>query len=87
MKGEYPEHDKLAEVKDASHAIGAFLDMGLPELGLVLCDNDREAGRLHPTSRSIQSILATYFEIDQTKLDAEKDAMLERLRDMNKRSC
>jgi hypothetical protein len=36
-----------------------------------------------PTHRTIQSILAEYFEIDQTKLDAEKEAMLSAIREAN----
>ena len=32
----YPEHEKLSKVSDDSQAIGAFLDFGLPEQGLVL---------------------------------------------------
>lgn len=33
----YPEHDKLMAVKDESQALGEFLDVGLRQLGLVLC--------------------------------------------------
>jgi hypothetical protein len=32
----YPEHEKLAKVADESQAIGHFLDIGCPQLGLVL---------------------------------------------------
>ena len=36
-----------------------------------------------PASRSIQAILAGYFEIDLDKIEAEKRAMLDALRAMN----
>lgn len=36
-----------------------------------------------PTHRSIQSVLAEYFGIDQKKIDAEKDAMLRAMRKAN----
>lgn len=36
-----------------------------------------------PTHRTIQSILAEYFGIDQKKLDAEKEAMLTAIRNSN----
>jgi hypothetical protein len=80
---DYPEHDKLHEIADASQTIGEFLDYGLGEQGLVLCDDDGEGGRLWPTSKSIQSILAEHFGIDQDKINAEKEQMLERIRSLN----
>lgn len=111
----YPEHEKLAGIADESHTIGAFLDMGLPEMGLMLyqhvtrdcecsdCENqngktcgwhtEREKetivdGRVQitncrPAMRTIQSILAEYFDIDQSKIDAEKEQMLEEMRALN----
>ena len=79
-----PEHDKLDAVKDASQAIGEFLDYGLARLGLVLCEEPesrRNRSRwCNPTSRSISSILAAHFDIDERALEAEKRAMLEELR-------
>lgn len=38
-----------------------------------------------PTHRTIQSILAEYFGIDQAQIDAEKAAMLDSLRAANAR--
>lgn len=82
----YPEHNKLAKVGVKSHAIGAFLDYGLAEQGLVLAEqNDRYSGRLRPISKSITSILARYFEIDQDKLDKEKGQMIDELAEMNRK--
>ena len=42
-------------------------------------------GRWYPTRRSIQTILAEYFDIDQKKIDAEKKQMLSTLREANTR--
>lgn len=39
--------------------------------------------RWWPTRRSVQSILAEWFGIDQKKLDEEKEAMLEAIRAVN----
>lgn len=73
-----PEHDKLMAVQDESQAVGEFID-SLGRLGLVLCDQpSRRTGSRYPTptSRSINSILAEHFEIDQGKLEQEKRAVL-----------
>lgn len=77
---DYPEHDKLSEVKDISQEIGMFLDLGLPAMGLVLAQLDPESDRLWPTHISIEKILAEYFDIDLDRIDEEKRAMLEALR-------
>jgi len=108
----YPEHEKLSEVSAESQTIGEFLDLGLPQMGIVLyeerpydcecsacdrgegefskwhSDEERETivnGRVQlrkmfPTGRTIQQILAAYFEIDQDRIDAEKEQMLAALR-------
>jgi hypothetical protein len=33
---DYPEHDRQAAVTDASQAIGEFIDVGLPRLGMAI---------------------------------------------------
>lgn len=118
---DYPEHDKLREVKDESQAIGLFLDFTLPRLGngmavyermMVDCEcracakltrgtlhseAELETGRYEngrmvepvkyeqwlPTRRSIPSLLAEAFGVDEAKLNAEKDAILDELRATN----
>lgn len=76
---EYPEHEKLAKVKDESQAIGEFLEWlenhGEYELGAVAEDL-----KLYPLGKSIERILAEYFKVDQRKLEAEKQTMLEAIR-------
>jgi len=90
----YPEHEKQAAVKDAAQAIGEFLDFS----GYMLCEmrtfiepslcgrpglTYETEPRLAPVGRSIQAVLAAYFEIDLDKLEAEKRAMIDELRRMN----
>lgn len=81
---DYPEHDKMALVKDQSQAIGQFLDLAPYDLGeYVPCANWHldeghcSAGaHFTPASKSIVQILADYFDIDLTKIESEKRAML-----------
>jgi hypothetical protein len=89
----YPEHNKLSLVKDQSQAIGAFLDW-LLEKGVILSkphehsDNCLKDGKyvchttegdLVPIWIPIHSWLATYFNIDEYKLEKEKRAMLDEM--------
>ena len=75
---EYPEHEKLAKVKDESQIIGQFLDTGLDGMVLARWDDDYE--EYNPVHEPINTILDRYFGIDQDKLEAEKRQMLEQLR-------
>lgn len=79
----YPEHEKLHEILDKSQTIGEFLDIFLPSKGIVLAE--REHGQLWPTHRSIPKLLAEFFDIDQSKIDAEKEQMLAAMREANAR--
>lgn len=74
---EYPEHKKLLAVVRESQAIGEFLDMG-PH---TLCDQD-DRGHYHPVQKSIQQQLADWFGIDLKKIEAEKQEMLEEMRNI-----
>jgi hypothetical protein len=76
----YPEHAKLAAVRDKSQAIGEFLDIGLGQQGLYLAESGV------PTFKSIPDILARYFEIDQNALEREKQAMMEEFRERRERT-
>jgi len=75
----YPEHDKLRAVSNKSQSIGEFLDWARNEHGWELCRME-PYGDYTPIYKSINDILAEYFEIDRTKLDDEKRAMLEELK-------
>lgn len=44
----YPEHEKQAKVKDLSNAIGEFLDIGLPQQGLIICRSVPEGDNGEP---------------------------------------
>ncbi len=92
----YPEHEKLRAIKDKSQAIGDFLDWLGAEKGVELayrhvhtdgCKDDTavfacgsRSGDLLPLNVRINSLLAEYFEIDEKKLEDEKQQMLEDIR-------
>lgn len=88
-----PETDKMIAVKDQSQAIGEFLEW-LDEKGWWICrsatqedtrDDEGERtgireGDLLPIYKSIEILLAEYFNIDLKKAEQEKRALLESLR-------
>lgn len=80
----YPEHDKLAAVKDNSQVIGEFLDWLQNEQSIALC---KATGPDHcpfqPIHHGIQSILADYYDIDLDVIEQEKQAMLTEMRNLN----
>lgn len=81
---EYSEHDKLSAISDESQAIGEFLEM----CGYTLCELDEVSytrPRFVPVAKSMQQILADYFEIDLSKIETEKRAMLDAIREMSTR--
>lgn len=78
----YPEHDKLAAVKDDSQTIGEFIDMGR----WWLCELVEETPEMHEhwqPVHDIQDVLAEYFGIDRDRLEVEKRAMLDAIREAN----
>lgn len=81
---QYPEHDKMSKVQTEAQILGEFLE-NLPSLKLTLCDSesDHTSGRLFPSGRSIQGIIAEHLGIDLRKIDAEKQQMLETIRRNN----
>ena len=83
---EYPEHDKLSEVRLLSQACGEFLDF-LSSKGYILAEwsdacSPRET--LVPIYPRAENLLAEFFEIDQDKLEEEKMVMLEALRNASR---
>lgn len=74
---QYPEHKKLAAIRDQSQAIGEFIDTFLEEKGIVLAWRNSSEERLMPR---LVDLLAEYFGIDPVKLETEKRAMLDELR-------
>ena len=86
-ENKYPEHEKLTKVKDQSQTIGGFLE-SMGEQGLVLAEyvaaDEYSEARLVPVNKSINNILAQHFGIDLEKLEKEKLAMLDQIRESNK---
>lgn len=77
-----PECDKLHAVRDRSQEIGAFLDWLIEDKQYVLAKYTPQADyELVPQNVSIERLLAEYFEIDMDKVDAERRAILESLRE------
>lgn len=75
----YPEHEKLHNIKDQSQIIGDFLE-NLPN-GLVLARwGGFEHDDLFLAHKRTEEVLADYFGIDLDKIEQEKRAMLEELR-------
>lgn len=79
---DYPEHDKLTAIQEESQTIGEFLDT----CGYALCEikGGLTKDRFIPVRKPITDILAEYFCIDQQKIEAEKRAMLESMRDISR---
>lgn len=75
----YPEHEKLAKVKDTSQAQGEFLDW-LGGQGIHLMEWAEEIQQYVPSHRGITALLAEYHGIDQDALEQEKRQMLEAIR-------
>lgn len=70
---EHPELDKLLAVTEESQTIGEFIETA----GYTLGHWDGE--KFVPTNKTINQILADYFEIDLMKVEMERRVILERL--------
>lgn len=77
-KSKYPEHEKLAKVKNESQVIGGFLEWLDNEEGVSLCRFEGVEIVIEHTS--VEALLAKYFEIDLKVIEREKRAMLDELR-------
>jgi len=75
---EYPEHEKLKSLGGANQIVGDFIGR-LGEQDLVIAEW-ANGSELMPIRRSLNDLLADHFKIDQNKLEAEKRAMIEKLR-------
>lgn len=75
----YPEHEKLKAIKSRSQVVGEFMEWLRKEKGISFAKPDRW-GKYEPVNLPIQATLAEFFEIDQKKLDEEKEEMLKELR-------
>ena len=84
-----PECEKLASVSDKSNELGHFLDWMFTENDYVLCkwyEDEGEDGqdyyRVHLSNSLINDVLAKFFHIDLDKVEQERRALLEWLRDV-----
>lgn len=82
----YPEHEKMKLISDKSNAIGEFVDQFLPKKGIYLCESF-EGGfdngyRVNRTP--IIKLLAEFFKIDLSKIEEEKQHMLNQHRLQNR---
>jgi chromatin segregation and condensation protein Rec8/ScpA/Scc1 (kleisin family) len=74
----YPEHEKLQRVQKESEVCGEFLEWLKHERRFVLA---RFRGdRLIETYYPVSTLLASFFKINEKKLELEKRAMLAELR-------
>lgn len=71
---DYPEHIKVSGIKNYSQVIGEFLEWQQSQ-GLVIAKYNQD-GYLVPSFKTIQDLLAEFFEIDQNKLEEERKQML-----------
>ena len=79
----YPEHTKLEKINDKSQACGEFIDWLYTKHGINICCADYEdgsGGEWRLVLTNTQYLLAEFFGIDLEKIDTEKAAMLEQLR-------
>ncbi len=92
----YPEHEKLAKIKDKSQSIGEFLEWLESEKKVNLCtyeaeytmqDSDGEDEIIpegyYGINQTKEKLLAEFFDIDLNKIEEEKRQMLA---EMNKNS-
>lgn len=79
----YTEHEKMAEIKDQSQQLGAFLEWLRNDKNWVLAQWDDQRSELRYADQSIERLLATYFGIDLDLLETEKRHMLDRQRKFN----
>lgn len=77
MKTQTPEHDRMRLIKDEADVIAPFLEWLTEKYVIADWVDDDE---LYPVHAGIEKLLASYFDIDLNKIEAEKCAMLEELR-------
>lgn len=80
---DYPEHDKMAKIADKSQKIGEFLDWLNSEKDIELKRWSEEHDEYVSVFTSTTVLLAEFFDIDLTKIEAEKRAMLDRMRELD----
>ncbi len=83
---EYPECEKMKAVNDKSQSIGEFLEWLASEkrvyLATYLETEEVDADKLCLWHQSKESLLAEFFKIDLKKVEDERRAMLEKIREL-----
>jgi len=92
---DYPEHAKLAKVREQSQAIHEFVEFLREDKKIHLCEfypgagtvlgRDYEKGAYLPTNERLTELVATFLGIDEKKLEEEKQKMLSELRRQNEK--
>ena len=75
----YPEHEKLAAVKDESQAQGEFMGW-LEDKGMFICRHMEGHHFPQPVGTPLVDLLAEYHGIDQKVIEQEKRQMLAEMR-------
>jgi hypothetical protein len=91
--GKYPEHEKLAKVSALSQKCGEFVEwlqarytFGQYHEHSSACQSptgaacDTSTQRLYSAPINLRKLLAEFFEIDEDKLEEEKQSMLAGIR-------
>jgi hypothetical protein len=84
-----PECEKMRAVQGQSQVVGAFLDWlsSVKRVHLMVDfesdETDMNGPVQVPIRESIEELLAEYFEIDLKKVEKEKQALLEYIRQQN----
>ena len=78
-----PESDRLLVVAKYSQIIGEFLSTMAAE-GKRLCEwVEDDVDEFLPVPMTIEAILADYYNIDLNKVDQERQALLDHIRERN----
>lgn len=78
-----PECEKLKKVSKKSQVIGEFLDWLLGDGEYVIAEivDDDGDENLFPVHESTEQLLAAYFKIDLVKVEKERRALLDCIRE------
>lgn len=79
----YPEHEKLKAKSAEASTLSGFIDF-VAEQGWELATFDDEGQSLFPVRLRPDEIIGMFLEINPTKIEKEKQAMLDEIRTANK---
>lgn len=82
-RNSFPECEKLASVSEESNKIGQFLEWLLDDKQYCIAQYYDDDMALSDVCRSINDLLAEYFNIDLNEVERERRIMLDELRQNN----